>query len=843
LWLNGSGQLYFEYSAGTAVTGSGVVPLNTWTYVTVVADASIKFYLNGALDSTLSYAGHMTADSNPLQLGNFGQFNGGIYQFNGSLDEVRISSLSQSSNWVWACYMSQASNTTFNTYGVAQSAVAGSPVIANAGAGNVQQATADMIGNLTTGSAPVTVICYWGPSDGGAAPGAWANTNSLGMPALGYITNSVTGLTPGQPYYFRYYATNSAADCWATPAVVFTTPGAPTVDNAGGATPVGQTSATLNGTQDGGYPNPNVWIYWGTTDGGTTKGAWNLTPIGLGPLSLGGFSTNVSGLLASQQYWYRCYASNSFNDAWATASTNFTTAMPNLTVTPVNGGLVQGTNGTTTNITYTVSISATSAVAVSVGYATSNGTATAAANGYVPASGTLTIPAGQVTGSITVSLLGTNVYLPVATFYVNFSNAVNTMLVTTQVTCTITNNNTTFYVRGDGLGNDTTHGGTAWNDAFATLANALALVPFNTPFTINVQASTGSQSYAACSRTAPYNGYYPLEGLNTAFQGGWMNVDGTPSQTGMSAVTDVATNHPGIQLSGNNHNEPFQVSINRFAFSNVTYGVELTSLSVGNNCGLLLIVSNTTVRAKNDGLYLSYPQPYGASFGLSQVMAENVSITAGLGGAGNGVTIVGAWTGSAIRGTDTNVTSITSANGCGVYFSAIASDAQAATFSNTVIYGCASNGIHLDAALPIYTGATGSNRVQAILAHCTITDNAGDGVNLVSLVSPSWTSVTNCIFANNSGHGVNFAGGPVFTCPENYNVFFNNNIYTNGVAQTVGSHTSTADPLFYAQRTKPAPWYQLGSKSSPAYHSGSDTLDRGAYLTEQIAAGIIVFFR
>jgi hypothetical protein len=45
---------------------------------------------------------------------NIGRWNGGSSQyFNGWLDEVRVSNVARSSNWVWACYMNQTSNSIF----------------------------------------------------------------------------------------------------------------------------------------------------------------------------------------------------------------------------------------------------------------------------------------------------------------------------------------------------------------------------------------------------------------------------------------------------------------------------------------------------------------------------------------------------------------------------------------------------------------------------------------------------------------------------------------------------------------------------------------------------------
>ena len=40
--------------------------------------------------------------------------------FKGLIDEVRVSSVAHSSNWVWACYQNTASNTAFNSYGTVE---------------------------------------------------------------------------------------------------------------------------------------------------------------------------------------------------------------------------------------------------------------------------------------------------------------------------------------------------------------------------------------------------------------------------------------------------------------------------------------------------------------------------------------------------------------------------------------------------------------------------------------------------------------------------------------------------------------------------------------------------
>jgi probable HAF family extracellular repeat protein len=80
----------------------------------------------------------------------------------------------------------------------------------------------------------------------------------------------------------------------------------------------------------------------------------------------------------------------------------------------------EGNTGTRP-ITFTVSLSAAYDVPVTVSYATANGSATAGSD-YQAASGTLTIPAGQTSGTITVEVSGDRLAEPNETFFVNLTN-------------------------------------------------------------------------------------------------------------------------------------------------------------------------------------------------------------------------------------------------------------------------------------------------------------------------------------------------------------------------------------------------------------------------------------
>ncbi|MCX5659276.1 MAG: Ig-like domain-containing protein [Planctomycetota bacterium] len=92
----------------------------------------------------------------------------------------------------------------------------------------------------------------------------------------------------------------------------------------------------------------------------------------------------------------------------------------------------EGNSGTKT-FAFNVALSAPSNVAVTVTYATANGTASSS-NDYIAASGTLTIPAGQLAGVINVSVRGDTSLEKNETFVVNLTNPANATIAVAQAT-------------------------------------------------------------------------------------------------------------------------------------------------------------------------------------------------------------------------------------------------------------------------------------------------------------------------------------------------------------------------------------------------------------------------
>lgn len=400
----------------------------------------------------------------------------------------------------------------------------------------------------------------------------------------------------------------------------------------------------------------------------------------------------------------------------------------------------------------------------------------------------------------------------------------------------------TYYVRGDGLGNNT-YAGTNWATAYATIQKALDTVPYGAGNVINVQASTGAQVYATCSRVASGGG------LSVSLQGGWQNVDSAPTQNLKSLIWSAAGNQAGIFLTGASGYST-ALTVSGFTISNVTRGIHFYSDAANNWAGCAMTVNDCSIRAKNDGVYLDYQQgnPYDNYGGICRVTAINVDITAGLGGAGDGICSRGTWAGSSVTGVGLDaitgiqrISTITSSNGCGVRFVNMARDSRGcnAWFSNMVVFGSSSYGVALNPGPLVWWDAYGSPPglrtnaypVVGTFRNCTIADNGSNGVYSVVWDAGSSISVINTIFANNSGSGIcldSQGRGSVFGFSDDYNCFFNDDLYVNSGFRSPAAHDTAADPLFLTQKSKPE-YYKLKYTRSPCYRRASDGGNIGAW--------------
>lgn len=287
-------------------------PVGSWQHVAVTYDAAVNggqlaLYHNGSQVAVATGK----VPPGPDAIAYLGS-HGGANFFAGQIDEARISCVARSSNWIWACWMNQASNAVFATTTV------GVPVIQNAAPSDVTATSAVLNGVLVSNrmsSSYVTV--YWGTNDAGTAARDWQFSGPLrGLQAAGPVSRAVSGLAPNRTYFYTYCASNASGIAWTQPSLAFETWGPPAVDNDGGAEVADDASAALRGTLLEGHA-AQAAIYWGTNPAALT----NVSRLGL--VTEGPFAVTLPPLQKSDTYHYRCFVSNVYGTAWADSATNF----------------------------------------------------------------------------------------------------------------------------------------------------------------------------------------------------------------------------------------------------------------------------------------------------------------------------------------------------------------------------------------------------------------------------------------------------------------------------------------------------------------------------------------
>ena len=187
-----------------------------------------------------------------------------------------------------------------------------------------------------------------------------------------------------------------------------------------------------------------VTVNYGTADGSATAGSDYTAASGTAIFAVGSTATNITVAVTGDTVM----EANETFLLNLSGPSNATLARTQATGTIVNdeglpalsiadASVTEGNSGTV-NLNFAVTMSAASLSDVAVSYATGNGTATSGSD-YTSALGTLTIPSGSTSGTITVVVTGDTAVEPGETLTVTLSNPVNATLARIAATGTILN--------------------------------------------------------------------------------------------------------------------------------------------------------------------------------------------------------------------------------------------------------------------------------------------------------------------------------------------------------------------------------------------------------------------
>jgi hypothetical protein len=232
-------------------------------------------------------------------------------------------------------YRVKATNPAGTTHGsdmTFTTILATAPTVTTTGVSSITPNSASTGGNVTSnGGAAVTArgVCW----------STWANptisdSKTSDGTGTGTFTSAITGLSPGQTYHVRAYATNSAGTSYGTDLTLTTQTTTPTVSTNPVSTITCDCAAGGgNVIDDGGDPVTARGVCWSLSANPTVGDSHTLNGTGTG-----GFSGSMTGLSPETSYHVRAYATNGAGTAYGdirTFTTLSDTACPQCSGDPV----------------------------------------------------------------------------------------------------------------------------------------------------------------------------------------------------------------------------------------------------------------------------------------------------------------------------------------------------------------------------------------------------------------------------------------------------------------------------------------------------------------------------
>ncbi len=373
---------------GTAAVAPTVLSTYAVTSINDIGGTS-GGYISSDGGATVSARGVCwgTATAPVLGAGNFTTNGTGM----GSFTSI-ITGLTAGTPYYVRAYATNSAGTTYGPEINFTPITPGFPTVSSTVVSAIGATTATTGGNVTdNGGGTITErgVCYGTTSTPTIANSTVVDPN----PGTGAFTSNITGLTTGQLYYVRAYATNGAGTSYG--AIYSFTPFTFATVTTDVITNIAATSATSGGnvTSENGSAVTARGVCYGTTSSPTIVANFVIADIpGTGT---GTFVSNLTGLTLGLTYYARAYATNAAGTAYGNEEI-FVTAGPTTPTVTTD----QPTNGTETTVT-------------SGGTVTNDGGSTVTARGVVwSATGfppTLADPHtidGSGTGTFTSSITG-----------------------------------------------------------------------------------------------------------------------------------------------------------------------------------------------------------------------------------------------------------------------------------------------------------------------------------------------------------------------------------------------------------------------------------------------------